>query len=178
MMEYDKYPAGQYKKPDQIDSESVLPQIQKLAEFPQKVRAMVTPLSPAQLNTKTLPGFWTVEQIIHHLADSHANGLFRTKLALTESTPQIKPYDEKKWAELPDGKNFPISVSLALLEGIHQKWSHLFRSLDDSGLQKTYFHPEDNAYVPLGEQVFMYVYHGNHHLGFIQQLIDHNKWNS
>ena len=43
-----------------------------------------------------------MRQVIHHVPDSHLNAYIRFKLALTESEPTIKPYDEKQWAELAD----------------------------------------------------------------------------
>lgn len=67
---------------------------------------------------------------------------------------------------------FPASVSLDLLDGIHRRWSHLFLHLDETQLNRTYYHPGDRATVSVAEQLFMYVHHGNHHLGFIKQLIN------
>ena len=57
-----------------------------------------------------------MRQVIHHVPDSHLNAYVRFKLALTESEPTIKPYDEKQWAELADVRLTPIEVSLSLLE--------------------------------------------------------------
>ncbi|NBU99146.1 MAG: hypothetical protein EBS19_13210 [Spirochaetia bacterium] len=58
-------------------------------------------------------------QVIHHLADSLMNAFIRTKLALTEEGPVIKPYLEEKWAELADGKNSNVIESIKILEGVH-----------------------------------------------------------
>lgn len=78
-----------------------------------------------QLLTKTLPGVWIVSQVIHHLAESHMNAFIRTKLALTENVPVIKPYMEEKWAELEDGKNSYVIESIKILEGVHNRWYSL-----------------------------------------------------
>ena len=56
-----------------------------------------------------------------HVADSHMNALIRVKLALTEDTPTIKPYDENAWSTLPDMK-LPVDVSLSLIDSIHTRW--------------------------------------------------------
>ena len=64
------------------------------------MRAAVAGLNDRQLDTPYRPQGWTVRQVVHHVADSHMNGLIRTKLALTESNPTIKPYDENAWATL------------------------------------------------------------------------------
>ena len=68
-------------------------------------------LSERQLATPYRPGGWTVCQVVHHLADSHLNAYVRTKLALTEEMPVIKPCDEAAWAELPDARTISVEVS-------------------------------------------------------------------
>jgi hypothetical protein len=68
------------------------------ASCPERLRE-VNGLSDAQLDTPYREGGWTVRQVVHHIADSHANCYIRFKLALTEDWPTIKPYDEVAWAE-------------------------------------------------------------------------------
>jgi hypothetical protein len=81
--------------------------------LPERLRAAVAGLNDTQLDTPYREGGWTVRQVVHHLADSHAMAYIRCKLALTEDWPTIKPYDEAAWANLPDSR-LPIEVSLAL----------------------------------------------------------------
>jgi hypothetical protein len=68
--------------------------IADIAALPERLRAAVAGLTGRALDTPYRPGGWTVRQVVHHLPDSHMNGLIRTKLALTEQEPTIKPYDE------------------------------------------------------------------------------------
>ena len=62
------------------------------------MREAVKGLKAEQLDTPYRPGGWTVRQVVHHVPDSHMNAYVRFKLALTEDSPVIKPYDEAKWA--------------------------------------------------------------------------------
>lgn len=87
---------------------------------------MTAPLTDAQLDTPYRPGGWTVRQLIHHVADSHLNAYLRFKLALTEDTPDIRPYDQEGFASLPDSKA-PISLSLPLISSLHRRWVTLLR---------------------------------------------------
>ena len=97
-----RYPIGRFSPPDG-DGASIRPaQIQALRHAPDQLRAAVSGLSDAQLDTPYREGGWTVRQVVHHLADSHANSFIRFKLALTEDWPTIKPYDEAAWARLAD----------------------------------------------------------------------------
>ena len=60
-----------------------------IAAAPRRLRAAVTGLDDAQLDTPYRPGGWTVRQVVHHVPDSHLNAYVRMKLALTEDTPAI-----------------------------------------------------------------------------------------
>jgi hypothetical protein len=62
------------------------------------------------------------------LADANINFFFRTKLALTETEPIAKPFDEEGWPEQPDSKIFPIDTSLALIEQLNHRLAFLLRS--------------------------------------------------
>jgi len=87
------------------------------------------------------PGGWTVRQVVHHVADSHLHSYIRFRLALTEDQPTIKPYDQDKWAELPDARTAPVETSLRLIESLHQRWVLLLRSMSDADFARTFLHP-------------------------------------
>src|SRR6266540_1153572 len=76
--------------------------IDQIAACPANLRAAVAGLAPQQLDTAYRPGGWTVRQVVHHVPDSHINAYVRTRLALTEEQPTIKPYEEARWAGLPE----------------------------------------------------------------------------
>src|SRR5260221_5385407 len=96
------------------------------------MRRAISGLTKDHLDTPYRPGGWTVRQVIHHVPDSHLNAYIRFKLALTEETPTIKPYDEHLWAQLEDSKSTPIETSLTLLDSLHQRMTILLRSLKPS----------------------------------------------
>lgn len=70
------------------------------------------------------------------------NSFVRFKLALTESEPEIKSYDEVGWAALADGRIAPVEPSLALLDALHERWVFALRSLGPEDWGKTFRHPE------------------------------------
>ena len=140
------------------------------------MRAAVKGLNDAQLATPYRPDGWTVRQVVHHVPDSHMNAYVRIKLALTEDVPTIKPYDEAKWAELPDGKSKLIEQSLALLDALHSRWVFLLRRLQPSDFKRTYHHPEWKTPMSLDDAIAMYAWHGRHHVGHITALREREKW--
>jgi uncharacterized damage-inducible protein DinB len=104
--------------------------IQTLRALPDQLQAAVSGLSGEQLDTPYREGGWTVRQVVHHVADSHANSYVRFKLALTEEWPTIKPYDEAAWAYLADSRSMPIEPSLSFIGALHARWVALLESLD------------------------------------------------
>lgn len=162
-----RYPIGTFKTPDSIQPADLARWIATIADFPRALRKLVSPLTEQQLDTAYRIGGWTVRQVVHHCADSHLNAYVRFKLALTEDNPVIKPYEEARWAELPDSR-LPIGASLSLLDGLHERWSMLLSGLDGTQLQRTYTHPEHGKAFPLDEAIGMYAWHCAHHLAHVR----------
>src|SRR5437588_10523246 len=89
-----QYPVGKFEWPGAVTTAQRNALIDEIEATPRKVRAAVNGLSEAQLDSPYRPGGWTPRQVVHHMADSHMNSYIRTKLALTEAEPTIKPYDQ------------------------------------------------------------------------------------
>jgi len=102
-----RYPIGKFQMPADVSSAKRTEAIREIAGAPQKIRGAVQGLNDAQLNTPYRDGGWTVRQVVHHVADSHMNAYVRWRLALTETEPTIKPYEESAWANLEDAAHAP-----------------------------------------------------------------------
>ena len=167
-----RYPVGQFSPPNESSPASRSESIAVLRRLPERLHDAVSGLSETQLDTPYREGGWTVRQTVHHVADSHANAYIRFKLALTEDWPVIKPYEEARWAELPDSR-LPVEVSLDLLTSLHRRWFALLESLSDADFQKGYIHParkENEGRQPLWEVLAMYAWHSRHHTAHIANL--------
>ena len=73
--------------------------IETIAQHPAEVREVVASLPPGAIDKPYREGGWTGRQVVHHLVDSHMNAYIRTRLALTEDGPTVKPYNEARWAD-------------------------------------------------------------------------------
>jgi hypothetical protein len=149
--------------------------IHTLQSLPALLRETVEGLSDTQLDTPYRDGGWTVRQVVHHIADSHANAFLRFKLALTEDWPTIKPYNEAAWAELADSKSLPLAPSLETIDGIHARWVVLLESMSIDDFQKGFNHPERGR-VNLMKALAMYDWHARHHLAHITGLKARKGW--
>lgn len=170
-----RYPIGEFKADAAIGERRRRHNIQSLAEFPGRLREAVYGLSPDQLDTPYRPGGWTIRQVVHHLADSHMNSYIRMKLALTEEQPTVKPYDEKRWAELEDARAAPLELSLGLLEALHKRWVMFLQSLQPGDFGRAFHHP-DSGVMSLDIALQYYEWHGRHHIAHITSLRQRMGW--
>lgn len=171
-----RYPVGRFQAPAAITADERAQFIRVIEELPSSLRSAIAGLSDAQLDTPYREGGWTVRQVIHHVADSHMNSLIRFKLALTEDSPVIKPYDEGAWAKLADSTQLPVETSLSLLDGLHQRWTLLLRSMNDEQFQRAFKHPEIGL-VKLDVNLALYAWHSRHHTAHITSLREREGWN-
>ena len=150
--------------------------IDAIARAPEDIRAAVRGMSEPQLDTPYRPEGWTVRQVVHHVPDSHLNAYVRFKLALTEDTPTIKPYDEAEWAKLSDVRDTPIETSLTLLSAIHDRWVRLLRAMTPGDFGRKLNHPDWEAPLSLDTVLALYAWHGPHHTAQITSLRQRMGW--
>jgi hypothetical protein len=168
--EHLRYPTGKFRAPDVYTPEYLGQCIETIKTLPARLRTAVIQLNSPQLHTPYRPDGWTLQQVVHHLADSHMNALMRIKLALTENNPSIKAYDEAAWAVQSDYQ-LPVEASLKMLDGIHQHMTALFTTFTDDQWQRTFFHPERGVIYTLHLSAAMYAWHSNHHLAHITETM-------
>jgi DinB superfamily len=169
-----KFPIGEFQKPISISENDLKTWISVIENFPNQIKLLTENLSIEELNLNYRPEGWSIKQVVHHCADSHMNALIRTKLALTEFLPVIKPYQEADWANLVDSKTDSISDSMMIINGVHAKWTLLLKKMDAADLEKEYYHTENNRNYKLNEVIGLYAWHCNHHLAHIKQALKFN----
>ncbi|MGA2206100.1 MAG: YfiT family bacillithiol transferase [Terracidiphilus sp.] len=169
-----RYPIGRFRPPATSTPGIRAAQIDTLRLLPEHLRAAVAGLDEAQLDTPYRDGGWTVRQVVHHLADSHANAYVRFKLALTEDWPTIKPYDEAAWARLPDSSQ-AIEPSLVFIDGLHQRLVALLESMSEEDFQHGFNHPERGR-MTLTANLALYDWHSRHHTAHITSLRARKGW--
>jgi hypothetical protein len=170
-----RFPVGRYRPVPEISAGLRAEWIRELEALPPNLRNAAGGLSDRQLDTAYRPGGWTVRQLVHHLPDSHMNAYCRFRLALTETSPGIKTYEEALWAELPDARKSPIEPSLLLLEGLHGRFTAMLRSMIETDFARTFRHPELGE-IRLDWTLGLYAWHRRHHLAHITNLRSRESW--
>ncbi|OMF37521.1 metal-dependent hydrolase [Paenibacillus sp. FSL H8-0548] len=170
-----RYPIGRYSFEGMTvkHREQWIADIEKL---PGQLREALADLDNEQLDTPYRSGGWTVRQVAHHLADASMNSFSRFKLALTESNPTIKPFNEVRWAETADSLQAAPDVSLAIVEGIYARWVLLLRSMQASDFEKMFYHPEKGTQIGLANFLGFVAWHGKHHVAHITSIRSRKDW--
>jgi uncharacterized damage-inducible protein DinB len=170
-----RYPIGPTPRVTRLAPEDRAAALAAIADCPRALRAAVAGLSDAQLDTPYRPGGWTVRQVVHHVADSHANAYVRCKLTLTEDNPTIRPYEEQRWAELPEARSADPALSLALLDALHARWSAALAGLGPEAFARPYVHPA-NGPGTFDGLLATYAWHGRHHVAHVTGLRAREGW--
>lgn len=159
------YPIGKARVPEALDDAEVTASIEAIAALPSEVRRAVD--GCRDLDHPIREGAWSIRALVHHLADSHMNAYVRTKLALTEDTPTVKPYDEVAWSQLADSR-MDVAAAVDLLTALHARWVALLMSLGASELNRPYQTPGGEP-RPMWRLPVIYAWHGRHHVAQIVQ---------
>lgn len=170
-----RYPIGKYQ-PQPFSEKQLKEWLNDIKFLPGMLENALLNLDESQLDTPYREGGWKIKQLVHHVADSHMNAYVRFKLALTEDTPQIKPYKENLWAELADSETVPVNVSVTLLHALHTRWYETVKNLNEQGWQKAIYHPEHQKEISLWHMLGMYSWHGKHHVAHITTARENNNW--
>jgi uncharacterized damage-inducible protein DinB len=173
-MEHLRFPIGRF---EHVPLPSLVQQKQWIAvitEIVPKLRQMVHNLKIDQLNTPYRPGGWSIQQVIHHIADNDMNAFIRFKRALTEESPLASTYQEDKWAELRDYQ-IPIDVSLNLQEAVHIRFVAVLRGLQTADFARTFTSPTHGV-MSLDMALQRFVWHNRHHVAQISSLKERMGW--
>ncbi|GGE74861.1 YfiT family bacillithiol transferase [Priestia taiwanensis] len=175
-MKDERYPIGKFLFTQDVTEELRETWIEEIESLPTILKNAVHSLTDEQLDTPYRDGGWTVRQVVHHIADSHMNAYTRFKLALTEEHPTIKTYNEKQWALLSDSMEGSIQSSICILEGLHERWSTVLKSLPQTEFSKTFYNPEMKIKLNLDMVLALYAWHGKHHVAHITSLCEKMNW--
>ena len=171
-----QYPIGKFEMPEFMSLDLLKSWVVTIEVFPDMIKKATNHLAEDQIDTPYREDGWTIRQVVHHVADSHMNAYIRFKLAITEDKPVIKPYKQGLWALYPDANEMEIDASVMIIEGVHDRWVALMKTLDRKDWKRVYVHPEYNREIALDEAAGQYAWHCKHHLAHINGLKERMGW--
>ncbi|MFC4025528.1 YfiT family bacillithiol transferase [Oceanobacillus longus] len=161
-----RYPIGKLQVPEKVTLENIQEWLSQIDTYTTRLRETVDSLSDEELSKTYRDGSWTVQQLVHHIADSQVNMYQRLKLALTDENPTVPNFDQDKWAVQPD-TNLPIESSIKMLEGINERIVSLGHRLTEGQLDRAFTH-QINGKITVATKVAKLAWHEDHHLAHIK----------
>jgi len=165
-----RYPIGAFAAVLNPSIEERKNLINQIPEITKTLRGILKTISPGLLQTPYRPGGWTVQQVIHHLADNDMNAYLRFKRALTEAEPVGASYWEDLWAELSDYRDVPAETSVLLLEALHSRFLILLQGLQAEDFQRT-LRTQVLGSITLDIALQRFIWHNHHHISQITALL-------
>ena len=170
-----RYPIGQFTSVQEFTEEQRNQVIESIAEIPDRLRHAVNGLRLEQLSAPYRPGGWTVQQVVHHLADAEMNAYIRFKRGLTEERPLAGTFREDLWAELNDYQDTSVETSISLLEALHNRFVKLLLGLKPSDFERSVTSPTHGD-MTLDVAVQRFSWHARHHIAQITSLRERMGW--
>lgn len=151
-------------------AEETKSKIKRLKLQANEISEIVSMISKEKLVTPIKDGAWTINQIIHHIADAHLHAYMRIKWIYTEENTTLKTFDQDAWVDAPDTDNRDVRGSLTLLSGLCERWAKLSENLSNEDWQKVGVHPEAGE-ISI-EYIFnFFVDHGESHIDQLRKFL-------
>ncbi|WP_339817337.1 YfiT family bacillithiol transferase [Paenibacillus sp. FSL R7-0216] len=175
MIDKTRYPIGQFQPALIFSEEDRDKFINQILLIIPKLRNLISHLTIDQLQTPYRNGGWSIQQIIHHMADNDMNAYLRFKRALTEIEPSASSYREDLWGDLHDYFETDIEISLLLLESLHKRFYILLHKLDSGQFSRT-LRTQALGLINLDTALQRFIWHNHHHISQIESLIIRKAW--
>jgi len=119
------------------------------------------------------PDRWSIRQILHHLADSEANGYVRCRRAIAEPGGSVMAYDQEKWVAGLRHQDQDADEAVQLFKLMRRINARLLQSLPPSAWANTMAHPELGP-MTLDDWLVIYTAHTPAHIE--QMHATHAAW--
>lgn len=111
-----------------------------MGDTPGRIRAIISKLSPADLERSHAPGKWTVRQLLVHLAQTELALPVRARMALTQKGYVAQPFDQDDW--LAAEPRVDAGTALDAYVAVRQMNLQFFSALSPADRSTAFHHPE------------------------------------
>lgn len=142
--------------------------IEQFAGGGAKLRRAIDGLSDEDLKSFPVPGTWSIQQIVVHLADSDAIWVTRLKRMVAEDRPLLMGYDECDFAANLLCEEQSAADAVTLFDLNRLQFARVLRRLPPAAFERKGIHSERGE-IAVGESISMMIEHLDHHLKFIHE---------
>ena len=132
------------------------------------LRATVAGMTPEQVLARPVPGRWSTQECVSHLADTEIYFTDRIVRTIALDRPLLLSVDERCYIARLDYQGFDLGEQLALFTALRRHAARILRAQPTEAWRRTAVHSETGL-VTLRQLVWQAVRHLRHHLPFIAQ---------
>jgi uncharacterized damage-inducible protein DinB len=134
----------------------------------QKLAQSIRGLTREDLLAFPVPGTWSIQQIVIHLADCEQVYADRMKRIIAEDHPTLQGFDQNKWVAALGYEKQSADDAVKLVELTRRQMATVLRQLPDKAFERTGVHSEYGKRT-LRDLVEGATKHLEHHLKFVHQ---------
>ena len=127
-------------------------------------------LSKDNLQKSYAPGKWTIQQILHHLADSETVLHERLKRIIGGPIQVLWTFDQDLWCQELNYKQVPLDISKDIFQSLRRSVIYLLDQHYDRKKDQSFIHSKTGKRT-LGEAFQKIGWHNEHHLNHIRQAL-------
>ena len=131
-----------------------------------KVSRIIKGLTREDLLALPVPGMWSIQQVVVHLADSEQVFADRIKRVIAEDNPMLLAFDENKWSSNLHYNEQSAHDAGVMIELARMQIAQVLRALPDEAFSRSGNHSVAGP-VTLAELIVKATKHLEHHLKFV-----------
>jgi hypothetical protein len=132
------------------------------------LRSAVTGMRKEQVLARPVPGRWSTQECVSHLADTEIFFTDRIVRTIAMDRPLLMSADEKLYIERLDYQSFDLDEQLALFTALRRHAARILRAQPPEAWTRTAIHSQSGL-LTLRQLVLQAVRHLRHHLSFIAE---------
>jgi hypothetical protein len=132
------------------------------------LRSVVTGMTKEQVLARPVPGRWSTQECVSHLADTEIFFTDRIVRTIAMDRPLLMSADEKLYIERLDYQTFDLEEQLALFTALRRHAARILRAQPPEEWSRPAVHSQSGL-LTLRQLVLQAVRHLRHHLPFIAE---------
>jgi DinB superfamily len=132
------------------------------------LRAAMAGMTREQVLARPVPGQWSTQECVSHLADTEVVFTDRIVRTVAMDRPLLMSADEKFYIERLDYQGFDLDEQLALFTALRRHAARILRAQPHEAWHRTAVHSQSGL-LTLRQLVLQAVRHLRHHLPFIAE---------
>jgi hypothetical protein len=133
-----------------------------------KLRQAIAGLTEQDLKAAPIPGKWSSQQVVIHLADAEVASADRLRRIIAQDQPQLLAWDENRFMQRLFYGEQSAADAVTIIDLTRKQLSQVLRKISEPDWQRTGLHSERGP-LTVTDMVTSTTNHLEHHLKFIAE---------